>query len=246
MTQYTQQTVGQLVAEKPCRARVFEKHRIDFCCGGKISLAEACEKRKVDMNQVIKELAACDASGSETAEIDWTKAPLGELAEHIISAHHDYLRSELPRIEKMAARVAKVHGDHAPEVIKIHSVFVPLRQELEEHTMKEEQILFPWIKRLATGDMTAMPFAATVAHPIRCMEDDHDEAGQALERIRQLSEDFNPPEDACNTWRVLYASLEALEQDMHIHIHKENSILFPRALEIEDSRKSSEATASNG
>lgn len=229
----TTQTVGQLVAENPARARAFEKHRIDYCCAGKIPLAEACEKRGVSLDEIVKELDVIDASGVVTAEKDWTKTSLTELADHIVSTHHEYLRGELPRLEAMAARVAKVHGDHAPNTIEIHKVFVALRQELEDHAMKEEQILFPWIRKMEETGTQVVPFPASVTSPIRCMEEEHDNAGAALEKLRSLSNDYQPPMDACNTWRVLYASLDTLEQDMHTHIHKENSILFPRAIELE-------------
>jgi regulator of cell morphogenesis and NO signaling len=218
-------TVGRLVAENPARARVFEKHRIDYCCGGKLPLAEACERRKLDYATVVADLEAVDLAGAEIVLTNWGRAPLGELADHIVATHHAYLAQELPRLDAMGARVAKVHGHHAPEVIDLHSVFVAFRQELEEHAMKEEQVLFPWIKRLEAGELG--PFHASVANPIRCMEHEHENAGHALERFRELTNGYQPPEDACNTWRVLYASLEALEQDMHTHVHKENSILFP-------------------
>ncbi len=233
MTTLTEQTVGQIVAENPARARVFEKYRIDYCCGGKIPLGEACDRRKANLDEVVRELDACDAAGNENTGRDWTTAPLAELAKHIVSTHHSYLRTELPRLETMAERVAKVHGSHAPRTIELHAVFIDFRRELEDHAMKEEQILFPWIERLESGVPEAGPFGASVSQPILCMEHEHDDAGAALEKMRELTDDFQPPADACNTWRVLYASLAALEQDMHTHIHKENSILFPRAMELE-------------
>lgn len=225
-------TVGQLVAAIPARARVFEKHRIDYCCGGKLPLAEACARRGVDPETVLAELATVDAGCSGDASVDWTAAPLSELADHIVATHHAYLRAELPRVGAMAARVEKVHGEHAPEVIELHRVFAAFRAELEEHANKEEQVLFPWIRRMEHGDGSSpMPFS--VANPIRCMEHEHDNAGAALDKMRALTNGWQPPSDACNTWRVLYASLEAIEADMHVHVHKENSILFPRALELE-------------
>jgi regulator of cell morphogenesis and NO signaling len=224
-------TVGRLVAENPARARVFEKHRIDYCCGGKLPLAEACERRHVNLDAVVADLEAVDLAGASKAPTNWDRAPLGELADHIVATHHAYLAQELPRLEAMSARVAKVHGHHAPEVVELYSAFVAFRHEMEEHAMKEEQVLFPWIKRLEAGEPG--PFNASVANPIRCMEHEHENAGNALQGFRELSNGYQPPEDACNTWRVLYASLEALEQDMHTHVHKENSILFPRALQLE-------------
>lgn len=228
-------TVGALVAEKPARARVFEKHRIDYCCAGKVPLAKACERRNVDVDAILRELAECDAAAPAEATEDWMAAPLGALADHIVLTHHLYLQGELPRLDAMTARVAEVHGGHAPEVAELRDVFVAFRRELEDHARKEEMILFPWIKRMESGEGPGMVPGASVGDPIRCMEHEHDDAGEALEKMRVLTNDFQPPEDACNTWRVLYASLEALERDMHVHIHKENSILFPRALELERS-----------
>ncbi len=233
MTLTTDQTVGSIVADNPARARVFEKHRIDYCCGGKLPLAEACERRRVDIDTIVSEIEAIDRDGRNGVEGNWATALLGDLADHIVATHHAYLAEELPRIETMTARVSKVHGDHAPEVSVLHEVFQVFRRELEEHAAKEEQVLFPWIKRLEAGEQG--PFDATIASPIHCMEHEHDDAGAALERFRKLTNGFEPPEGACNTWRVLYASLAVLEQDMHIHVHKENSILFPRALALEAS-----------
>lgn len=227
------QTVGQLVAQNPARARVLEEYRIDYCCGGKLPLAEACERRKVNLEQVLRDLEACDASESDTCDRDWTLAPLTELVQHIVATHHAYLSGELPRLQAMANRVAQVHGDRAPQTLRIAAIFCALCQELQAHTAKEEQILFPWINAMEELGNTGMPFQASVASPIACMEHEHGQAGAALEKLRELTNDYTPPMDACNTWRVLYASLEALEHDMHTHIHKENSILFPRALELE-------------
>lgn len=227
-----EQTVGQLVAENPERARVFEKYRIDYCCGGKLSLSEACGRKGADLEAVVEALATVDAV-SPSVGTDWTTAPLAELADHIVATHHAYLETELPRLSALAARVAKVHGDHAPETVRLQAIFEEFKAELTEHAMKEEQILFPWIKGLEQGGVAPVMAGATVASPIACMEKEHDNAGAALEQMRALTNGFCPPMDACNTWRVLYASLDALEQDMHVHVHKENSILFPRAIALE-------------
>ena len=233
MEMTVEKTVGQLVAENPARARVFEKHRIDFCCGGKMPLSEACAKRGLSLDVVAADLAHCDTAGKPETR-DWTTAPLSELADHIVATHHAYLQSELPRLAAMASRVAKVHGEHAPQTITLHAAFTDFREELEEHAQKEEQILFPWIRGMESGSRSGV-LPTSVANPIRCMEQEHDNAGKALELFRNLTNNYTPPMDACNTWRVLYASLEALEEDMHVHVHKENSILFPRAVELEQS-----------
>lgn len=230
-----EQTVGQIVAGNPATARVFERHRIDYCCQGKVPLSVACERRGLSHRDILEELAVCALVTPADRQKDWTAAPLPELVSHIVDTHHAYLREELPRIQALADRVAKVHGDHAPEVLAIQATFFGLREELESHMEKEEHILFPWVDRLHGGQLTPLGPQATVANPIQCMEKEHEDAGKALEELRRLSNDFKPPMDACNTWRVLYTSLRALEKDMHIHVHKENSILFPRALQLENS-----------
>lgn len=234
-----EQSVGQMVADNPARARVFEKHRIDYCCGGKLTLSDACSRKGVNLDEVLAELQACDAVANEAHGNDWSSAALTELAEHIVSTHHSYLRTELLRIESMASRVAKVHGDRFPEMVELAILITSLRMELEDHLRKEEMILFPWIKKMETQEGSAIPAQGSVLSPITGMEKEHDEAGAALTQIRHLTNDYKPPMDACNTWRVLYASLEALEQDMHTHIHKENSILFPGAIELENTLRQS-------
>lgn len=232
-----QTTVGQLVAERPSRARVFEELKIDYCCGGKLPLAEACQRKGLNAEEVLARLAASDAANGEKLGTDWVRAPLGELVDHIVGTHHAYLREELPRLDRLTDRVAQVHGHEHPEVVKIRNVFLHMRPELENHMMKEEHILFPWVKAMEQGDNVPFLPAASVASPIQCMVAEHDDAGAALEQFRELSGGYNPPDGACNTWRVLYAALEYLEADMHQHVHKENNILFPRALELEQGVK---------
>jgi len=232
-----EKSVGRIVAENPARARVFEKHRIDYCCGGKLPLQEACQRRAISVHEIIHELAECDRAGNALGESDWMSAPLTELADHIVATHHQYLRQELPRIQALSARVAAVHGDHAPEVLSVLSVFQGLHQEMTEHMMKEEQILFPAIRAMEHSAEAPLAFGGAMSSPIRCMEHEHESAGAAVARLRSLTNGFEPPADACNTWRVLYASLAGIEQDLHTHVHKENNILFPRALELEDRRR---------
>jgi regulator of cell morphogenesis and NO signaling len=242
MTLTAEQTVGRLVAENPARARIFEKHRIDYCCGGKISLSEACERRHADYDTVVAELAEVDAAGNDSANVDWTTAPLGDLADHIVATHHAYLAQELPRLEAMSARVAKVHGDHAPEVERhAWSIFLEFRQRVGGARHERGAGALPMDQAHGKSGEVPGPFDASVASPIRCMEHEHENAGAALERIRELTSNYQPPADACNTWRVLYASLDVLEQDMHVHVHKENSILFPRALALEESLQAGDA-----
>ena len=228
-----QSSVGQWVAQHPATSRVFQKHKMDFCCGGGISLEEACRKKDIDPQAVLQQLNEAKSGRTDTDEIDWLNQPLRQLCEHIVQTHHKFLRSELPRLEKMARRVAQVHGEKHPDLVEVRDVFLDLCAELEPHMMKEESILFPAICQLEeSGTQVSFPFG-TVANPVRMMEHEHDVAGNAIGRLSELTNQFEPPEEACNTWRALFDGLRELETDLHMHIHKENNILFPRAVELE-------------
>lgn len=223
-------TVGQIVAERPELARVFEELQIDYCCGGKRSLDEVCRERGLVVGELIDRLSAVSpASASE----DWQTASLSALCDNIQRAHHDYLRRELPRLTGIIAKVVNAHGATHPELAEVQDVFGQLRAELEPHMMKEERILFPAIRYLEAEGARQFPFGS-LANPIRVMVSDHDQAGDALARLRQLTGNYAAPAGACNTYRVMLEGLAALERDMHEHVHKENNILFPRAVKLED------------
>ncbi len=225
-------TVGEMVVEDPGCARVFEQFGIDYCCGGKIPLAKACANRGIDLEAVSVALKKSEADASTESDKDWSQESMTTLVDHIIATHHNYLREEFPRLTQMTDKVAKVHGERHTELLEVRDVFATLRNELELHMQKEEMILFPMIKALETG----ADVAATVGHcgsienPIRMMEHEHDVAGDALGKLRSLTDGYAPPDDACNTYRVMLDSLSKLEADLHQHIHKENNILFPKAL----------------
>ncbi len=230
-----QTTVGQWVAQHPQLSRVFETLRIDYCCGGGLTLSEACERRRMDPEQVLAELHDALEARPEGNGTDWTRAPLSTLCDHIEQTHHAYLKSELPRLTAIVEKVAEVHGAAHPELPLVKSTFAELRAELEPHMFKEERILFPAIRQLEqAASAPAFPFG-TVGNPIRMMECGHDHAGDALERLRLLTADYRVPEGACNTYRAMLDGLEYLERDMHQHVHKENNILFPRAIALESS-----------
>ncbi len=213
--------VGQIAAEHPSATRVFARHHIDFCCGGGKALGEVCEQNGLDGSAVLAEIERELASPSP-GEISWEDAPLDELIEHILVTYHAPLREELPRLEGMARKVADVHRDKRPDMLpELVAVFTGLREELEQHMEKEEQILFPMIRR-GEGEMAM--------GPISVMEHEHESAGRALTRLRELTGDYRVPEEACTTWRALWHGLETLESAMHQHIHLENNILFPRSL----------------
>lgn len=235
-------SVGQLVAERPSRARVFERFGIDFCCGGKIPLSDACIERKLDTERILAALREVDSSEADTDEPDWTRATLSALIAHILQKHHAYLRNELPRLAKMVAKVHDVHGERHPELAEVRQTYDGLHAELASHMMKEEQILFPLIEAMESSQSLEAAHCGSVNNPIRMMEHEHDSAGAALARMRSLTGDFAPPEDACNTYRVLLDGLAELEADLHRHIHKENNILFPRASELEAALAHSNST----
>lgn len=226
-------TVGQLVADRPGRARVFEQFGLDYCCGGKTTLREACVVRGVDPQDVVRALHQADTSSASTDGTDWACTPLVELITNILDTHHAYLRRELPRLTQIAGKVREVHEARHPELAEVQQIFEDLRAELEAHMMKEEHVLFPMIQRMESDGAVAAAHCGTVQNPIRVMEHEHDSAGAALLRLRTLTDGYAPPANACNTYRALLSGLAELEQDLHRHIHKENNILFPRAVELE-------------
>lgn len=224
--------IGQIVAEYPSSARMFEQLGVDYCCGGDRSLTNACAKEGLDATTVLRmlesnvDLGAGESSSDE--KTDWTTAPLGALIDHIEATHHAYLRRELPRLETLLEKVAHVHGTDAPWIVSVKEVFAELKPNMESHIQKEEEIVFPFIRACTEDGSTPAPDALD-GDPIALMEEEHDETGAALKRMRTLSHDFTLPEWGCNSFRAALNGLKQLEADTHQHVHKENSILFPRA-----------------
>jgi regulator of cell morphogenesis and NO signaling len=227
-------TVGELVRQRPARSRVFEQFKIDYCCGGKTPLEEACAAKGLDTDEVLRSLLLI---GHAETPADPDSMGLTELADHIEKTHHAYLRAELPRLDFMTRKVAAVHAESEPRLNDIRTVFAACKEELESHMLKEEQILFPMIRQLEAADAPVAFHCGTLANPIRMMEHEHDSAGDALELLRQLTDDYTPPSWACNTYRAMVDALGAFERDMHQHVHKENNILFPKALRLETERQ---------
>ena len=219
--------VAQLVTDRPARARIFERLGIDYCCGGDHSLAEACRKKDLDPTTVAEMLDAATDANAPSDATDWTEVSPGALIDHIESTHHAYLRRELPRLERLLTRVAQAHGAEVPWTREVLDVFLNLKADLEAHMQSEEEQVFPSIRALADED-TADP--SLNRSGVEQMIEEHDEAGAALERLRELSNGFTPPENACPKFRAAMDGLHDLEKNMHQHIHKENNILFPRAL----------------
>lgn len=228
-------TVGAIVRDHPALSRLFEQVQVDYCCGGQKTLAEACAKRGIDPQTFLTELETWATTTLES-EVNLTALCLTELADHIERIHHAYLHTELPRLEKMVTKVAAVHGEKEPRLIQIKDIFLALSAELATHLMKEEQVLFPMIRQLEASDTVPTFHCGTIANPIHRMEFEHDEAGEALRKLRQLTDEFTPPAWACNTYRALLDALHTFEQDMHQHVHKENNVLFPRAIALEEQK----------
>lgn len=224
-------TVGTLVAQRLGRARVFEQFGIDFCCGGKRHLQAACAAKGVPIAQVLEALQASDAEPGNAC--DPSAMGMSELADHIVEKHHGYLRRELPRLSAMLEKVIAVHGERHADLRECGAVFAGLRREMEDHMLKEEQVLFPMIRQLELSKIRPSFQCGSVENPIRAMEHEHEDAGQSLATLRRLTHGYVPPVDACTTYRVLLDGLAELERDMHLHVHKENSVLFPRAIAAE-------------
>jgi regulator of cell morphogenesis and NO signaling len=231
-------TVRELVTANPAAARVFEKFGIDYCCGGNKSLTEACLAAKVRAEDVA---AALEKPEPRPDERDWQRAALGELADYIVRKHHAFTREEIQRLEPLIAKVVSVHGQNHQELQQIQSLFRGLAQEMTMHMMKEEHMLFPYIKDLEEAVNRHLrpspPMFGTVQNPVRMMMAEHDSSGQVLHKMREITNGYAAPSDACVSYQTLYRALHAFETDLHQHIHLENNILFPRAVELEAEAK---------
>ncbi|MCC7035298.1 MAG: iron-sulfur cluster repair di-iron protein [Acidobacteria bacterium] len=220
-----QSRVSDIATAAPATIRIFQGHGIDFCCGGKRPLAEACAERGLDVDLVVTELKGVASVAGDGRT--WQEAPLAELVAHIQRRFHEPLRAELPRLGAMMAKVVSRHGDHLPQTLHpLQAVLTELTEDLLQHMAKEDGVLFPAIAALDAGGAGAGP---GIGQPIAVMEAEHDEAARRLSRMRELTADYTPPEWACPTFRGLYYGLAELEREMHVHVHLENNVLFPRA-----------------
>ncbi len=222
--------VGDIVAASPGLGRVFARAGIDFCCGGRRPLAEACRARGLEGPAFLLVLRAAAEGDAAAPAVDPAGMGLAELADHIEATHHRRLRDELPVLIAQAERVAARHGERDPRLVAVAEAVHGLAAEMSSHLAKEEQVLFPLIRRLEREGRVPAEFGSGLARPIACMEAEHADAGSALAKLRELTGDFAIPADACNTHRALLAGLAWLERDLHEHVHKENNVLFPRAL----------------
>jgi regulator of cell morphogenesis and NO signaling len=231
-------TVRDLATGIPGATRVFENFGIDYCCGGGRTLADACLEASLPVEDLTRSLEEAERSSQSGVERDWRQGTLTSLATYIIDKHHYFTRQEIDRLEKLFDKVCSRHGENHPELFEARKTFYQLKQDLIPHMLKEEQVLFPYITRMeeAVGDGRAVPppFFGTVRNPVRMMMTDHGTAGDLLKQLRGVTNHFTTPPDACISFQALYQALAAFEADLHQHIHLENNILFPRAVEMEE------------
>ena len=236
METLNKKTIGEYVAEDFRTAAVFKKNKIDFCCRGNRSLEEVCEKEGIDYELISKELEASTQSNTNNS-IDFNTWPLDLLADYIEKTHHRYVEEKSVILQQFLSKLVKVHGGNHPELFEIHQIFNSVAQGLAAHMKKEELILFPFIRKMVKAQMSKekLPQAhfGSVENPIDMMEHEHTEEGDKLRRLAELANEYQPPADACNTYRVTFAMLDEFEQDLHKHIHLENNILFPKSIELE-------------
>lgn len=236
-----EESLGQLAAKDLRKAQIFKKYGLDFCCGGKKTVKQACAEKGLDVTKIEQELQQADKMPA-TRPLSYDEWGLDFLADYIVNTHHSYVKKTLPELRGYAAKVARVHGTRHPELLAIHQLVENVNAELSAHLAKEEQVLFPYIKEIvaAVNRAEKIPTAhfGTIGNPISMMETEHEMAGKDLAQIRNLSNNFSLPGDACASYSLLYRLLEEFEDDLHIHVHLENNILFPKALKLEKNNQS--------
>jgi len=241
MSVVAEKTVRDLALENPAATRVFEKLGIDYCCGGQQTLEQACRAANLPIEQVLGSLKDAERAAQPSGNgHDWKRESLTDLIAHINRTHHKFLREETARLRPLFEKVCSVHGKNHPELLKMQATFAALAQELTMHMMKEEMVLFPYVTRMEEAVIQKEPVLpppfGTVQNPVAMMMHEHDSAGEALRALRQASGGYAPPPDACASYTTLYRALADFEADLHQHIHLENNILFPRAIEMEKAR----------
>jgi len=227
--------IGEIVAKNFHTAQIFENLGLDFCCGGKKTINDACNEKGLNPENVINELAKVDEQS--TAMQHFEKWDSDFLIDYIVNNHHAYVINAVSTIEHHLQKVVLAHGERHPEIVSINGIFDDLKEELLNHMQKEEKVLFPYIKKMNIAiknslEMRYPPFG-TVENPLRMMESEHESAGKMMSTVNKLSGGYNPPKNACGTFKVLYQELKEFEQDLHVHVHLENNILFPKAIALE-------------
>ena len=226
-------TLAQIVTNNYKAASIFEKHHLDFCCKGKRTLEQACSESDIKIEEVIEQLEK--AGDTNDLKTNYNELSLAQLSEHIVSTHHNYVKNEMPALHGYLQKVASKHGDRHPEMNKVFQIFGAVKEEMEFHMQKEEMVLFPRIKDIENQIQEGKKVVINSSYlqsPINMMEQEHDHAGSMLAEIRNLTNNYTPPADACTTYQLSFASLQAFELDLHHHVHLENNILFPKALKM--------------
>lgn len=234
MTLTEEKHIGKIVAEDYRTAAVFKSFGIDFCCKGNRSIAEVCDKSQIDQDKLMNEIEKVINQETKTTT-DHQSWPLDLLADYIEKKHHRYVEASLPVLNQYLEKICKVHGSHHPELYEITDIFSESVAEFTKHMKKEELILFPFIRKMVTKKQADGSSFGSVENPVNMMKEDHSAEGERFERIAKLSNNYTPPSDACNTYRVSFSLLKEFEEDLHTHIHLENNILFPKAIEMEKS-----------
>lgn len=229
-------TIGEIVAQDFRTAAIFSRYGIDFCCKGHRTLEEVCEKKNIDEDMLTAQLEAA-MKNSDGQSIDYKVWPLDLLTDYIEKTHHRYIEEKTPALLQFLNKLCKVHGERHPELFEINSLFTQSAGDLAAHLKKEELILFPFIRKMVNAQMRQeyleMPHFGTVENPVAMMKEEHSAEGERFEKIAELTNNYTPPADACNTYRVTFAMLQEFETDLHRHIHIENNILFPKAIALE-------------
>ena len=234
----TEITIGKMVANNFRAAEIFRKYGIDFCCKGNRLLSTVCNDKNLDYDSIVQELDHHIANKSVKSENDYKSMTPDELVNHIETVHHSYVRESIPTLMAYLAKINKVHGDNHPELAEVYSLFEGCGNELTHHMFKEENILFPAIRQLASAEQNIKEkvtpfFFGNLENPISMMEQEHSAEGERFFKIADLTNNFNPPDDACTTYRVAFLKLEEFQNDLFTHIHLENNILFPKAYALE-------------
>jgi regulator of cell morphogenesis and NO signaling len=226
----TDRTLSEIVNAEPASARVLESFGLDYCCGGNQRVGDACSKLGIEPETVLGALSALEP----TPAPDWTSMDPAELVDHLESTHHGFLHAAFDRLDALATKVVAVHGGRHPELADIHAAYEALRADLEPHLAKEEQVLFPMIRQLVAATERPSFHCGSLRNPISMMMIEHDRAGGLLASLRGLTDDYVPPADGCVSYRSLFEGLAELEADTHLHIHKENNVLFPAVVALEE------------
>lgn len=233
MTITSQTPVRDIAVQFPTAIPVLERLGVDYCCHGGHTLAEACSKKNITLEPVLEELKQFQQRGEKSSDAQWATAPLKTLTEHIVSKHHAFTRTQLQLIDELMTKVEHRHGPEHPQVYELGKAIAVFASELKHHAECEEANLFPYIAAIGSAKLPNLPAPAkgSVEMPIKHMMGDHDQTGEELAGFRKMTDNYTPPPEACPTWRALYRAIEDLENDLHQHIHLENNILFPRAIQ---------------